>query len=173
MKASEFFENIPAYLDGSLSGKIKKDFEEMLQQNPLLKSHIEEFQAMELMLRAEKIQHPSQNFTQRVMANLYRNPAPNRSSIFNGLLLIGGVLILVGLFTILSYAGLFDSAQTQIDLNHISVFHKYINRSLPAIPFNGRLVVNIIIFMNLVLALIVLDRGILKPLFQRRLEAGS
>jgi hypothetical protein len=173
MKTSEFFEKIPAYLDGSLSGKIQQDFEEMLQQNPSLKTQVEEFQAMEQMLSAEKIQHPSQNFTQRVMANLYRTPAQNRSSIVNGLFLIGGVLVLAGLFTILSYAGLFDSAETQIDLNHISILHKYVNKSLPAIPFNGKLIVNIIIFMNLLLALIVLDRAILKPFFQRRIEAGS
>jgi hypothetical protein len=170
MNASEFYNKIPAYLDGSLSEGDKIDFEITLQTNPALNTRFKEFQAVEILLKREKPQQPSRNFTQKVMQNLSNYPLENRSSILNGLLLIGGVIVLVSLGVLLSYSGVFDSAQTQIDLNNATLVSKYLKRSLPPIPFNGKLVVNIIIFLNLVLALIVLDRAILKPLFQRRMH---
>jgi hypothetical protein len=173
MKASEFFDQIPAYLDGTLGEREKIDFEHVLQSNTALKRQVEEFQEMEAALRSDKLQQPSRNFTQRVMGNLENYPLQSRSSIFNGLLLLGGVIILVSLCILLSYTGFFDSAQSQIDLNNISMVNKYFKQSLPAIPFNGKLVVNIIIFLNLVLALIVFDRAVLKPIFLRRMQTGS
>jgi hypothetical protein len=172
MKASEFFDKIPGYLDGTVSTEDQNAFEQLLQNNPMLKNQVDEFMAMENILKHEPLQEPSRNFTLKVMDNLANYPLENRSSVFNALLLIGGVVVLVSLCALLSYNGFFDSTQTQIDLNKISIVGKYVKRSLPAIPFNGKLVVNLIIFFNLVLALIVFDRGILKPLFQRRMQGG-
>jgi hypothetical protein len=156
-----------------LSESEKSDFEKMIQTNASLRIQMEEFRAFENILVAEKLQNPSRNFTQKVMQNLENYPLENRSSVFNGLLLIGGVILLMTLCILLSTSGFFDSATTQIDLNNVSLLSKYFKRSIPGIPFNGKLIVNIIIFLNLVLALIVFDRTILKPLFQRRMQAGS
>jgi hypothetical protein len=172
MKASEFSNKIPEYLDGTLSVEDKKDFEQLLESNPTLKSQFEEFRAMENMLKKDLLQEPSRNFTVKVMGNLANYPLENRASMFNAFLLVGGIIVLVSLCILLSYNGFFDSAQTQIDLNKISVVGKYMKRSLPSIPFNGKLVVHMIIFLNLVLVLIVLDRAIFKPLFQRRMQNG-
>jgi hypothetical protein len=41
-----------------------------------------------------------------------------------------------------------------------------------SIPFNGKVLVNSIIFLNLGLALILLDRTVLRPLFQKRAAVG-
>jgi hypothetical protein len=48
--------------------------------------------------------------------------------------------------------------------------NRYIRQSLPGIPVDGKWIVNIIIFLNIAVAFIVLDRTILHPLFQRRMQ---
>jgi hypothetical protein len=48
------------------------------------------------------------------------------------------------------------------------VVNKYLDWELPEIPFNGKLIVNLIIIANIALAFIVLDRAVLKPWFERR-----
>jgi hypothetical protein len=55
-----------------------------------------------------------------------------------------------------------------VDIGNSSIFERLSNRSFPAIPINGKLVVNIIILLNLGLAWLVLDRAVLRPLFRRR-----
>jgi hypothetical protein len=86
---------------------------------------------------------------------------------------LSGVLVAVGIASILVSAGVFDNLNTTIDLNRVELPKKYFERSLPSIPFSGKVIVNIIIILNLGLAWLVLDRAILKPLFQRRLQGGQ
>jgi hypothetical protein len=59
-----------------------------------------------------------------------------------------------------------------VDLNRIPLSHQYINRTLPSVSIDGKLIVNVIMVLNLALALLVLDRIILKPLFHRRIHTG-
>lgn len=174
MKASGKLENnILLYLDGTLSGKDLKDFEDQIQSDNDLKKTIENFRFMESAFKIEPLQQPSSNFTSRVMQNLENYPIQNTSSILNSLLLIGGIIVLVTLCTLLLTTGMFDSYKTIIDLNSVSLVDKYVHQSLPAIALNGKVIINIIIFLNLILALIVLDRAVLKPLFQKRIQTHS
>ena len=71
--------------------------------------------------------------------------------------------------SLLLSAGVFDSTNT-LELMDIVIQNKYIdiNKSLPSIPFNEKMVVNIIILLNLALAFVVLDRTVLKPWFEKR-----
>jgi hypothetical protein len=64
-------------------------------------------------------------------------------------------------------AGVFDGTSS-IDLNQTLLPNKYIQQSLPTISFNGKMVMNVIILLNLALAFLVLDRAVLKPWFERR-----
>jgi hypothetical protein len=61
----------------------------------------------------------------------------------------------------------FDTSGS-IDLNQTIVPNKFIQQPLPSIPFNGKLVMNVIIILNLALAFLVLDKAVLKPWFEKR-----
>jgi hypothetical protein len=76
-------------------------------------------------------------------------------------------MIAVGIGAFLLSAGVFDSTGA-IDLNDMGIQNKYIQESLPTIPVNGKLIMNVIIMLNIALAFLVLDRAILKPWFERR-----
>jgi anti-sigma factor RsiW len=161
------------YLDGALNTMEKQSLEEELKHNEALKNRLNQLQMMNLALQNSKLEQPSKNFTQLVMSKLDQYPLPARSfSIRNGILLLVGVLVAVGIASVLVSYGVFDSATTTIDLNQVEFPKKYIERTLPSIPFNGKLIVNVIILLNLGLAWLVLDRAILRPLFQRRMQAG-
>jgi hypothetical protein len=79
-------------------------------------------------------------------------------------------MIAVGVCALLLSLGFFDSDQTTIDLNTLALKNKYVPQTLPAISLSGKLLVNIVIFLNLILAFLVLDRAVLKPLFQKRMK---
>jgi len=167
-------DKILRYLDGELNTAEGLAFEEELNQNDSLKKRLDQLQDIHLTMRGKMIEHPSKNFTQAVMRKLDQYPVQARSfSIRNGILLLSGVLVAVGIASILVSAGVFDNLNTTIDLNQVELPKKYFERSLPSIPFSGKVIVNIIIILNLGLAWLVLDRAILKPLFQRRLQGDN
>ena len=124
------------------------------------------------MLGQAKFETPSRNFTQAVMDRLDQYPVQSGFSIRNGIILLAGILLVIGIASVLVAAGAFDNTATSIDLNQVEFSKKFVKTPLPSFEFNGKLLVNIIIILNLGLAWIVLDRAILKPLFQRRMQAG-
>lgn len=173
MKTSEDFDiKLLEYVDGALSENEKRAFEEILNNNVLLKARYDALRMMEGAIRAEQPLSPSRNFTRNVMANLHTAPAPGQGSTLNGLFLLGGVILLVIICTVLLSSGIFDAATTTIDLNQINLFKDYINPSLPSVGLHMKTIINCIIFLNLVIALLVFDRSVLKPLFQRRVNTG-
>ena len=172
MKAEEFEKQMLDYLDGAMTKTERHLFEDVLNNNPVLSKRFEDYRTLEHMLRNASVDHPSKNFTQRVMQNLENYPLQNRRPLTNGLLLMFGIILMAGLCVFLSYEGFFDATKTTIDLDEISIVKKYFNTSLPSIPFNGKLFINIVIFLNLILALMVFDRVILRALFQGRMRHG-
>lgn len=159
------------YLDGNLSDSDKKNMEISLRQNPVFRARLDELRLVTSFLTDVKTEQPSKNFTNLVMNRLDQYPEPSGFSIRNGILLLAGVLVVIGIATILASSGVFD-ATTSIDLNKIDISRKFVKAPLPAFHFSGKLIVNIIIILNLALAWIVLDRTILKPFFQKRMQAG-
>ena len=155
------------YIDGTLAPADKENLEQELLASPELSNRLEELQQVTANLKGVHLEHPSKNFTQKVMEHLTQYPAPSGLSIRNGAFLLVGVLIAIGIGTFLLASGIFDTAGS-INLNELGLPTKYLQEPLPSIPFNGKLVVNIIILLNIALALIVLDRAILKPWFERR-----
>ena len=161
------------YIDGTLSQSEKQVVERDLEQNGILRKRLEQLRSTHLLLRANKIYEPSKNFTQLVMSRLSHDPSRGTSfPIRNSIFILCGVLMVVIIASVLVFAGVFDNVSTTIDLNQVEISKKYIERTLPSISVDGKLMVNVIIIVNLVLGWIVLDRAILKPIFQRRLHAG-
>jgi hypothetical protein len=161
-------EKLLDYLDGTLADSEKESLENLIKNSSALKSRLDELRALDTGLRSVKIEQPSKNFTQLVMNKLDQYPIQAKSfSNRNGILLLVGVLVAVGVGSLLAAGGAFDGTST-IELNQTIIPTKYLQNPLPAIHFNGKLVVNIIIILNLALAFMVLDRAILKPWFEKR-----
>ncbi len=158
------------YLDGSLKSEEKIEIEKMLQQNNMLRERLEELRVVHFALRQPKLEQPSKNFTLLVMGKLDGYVERSTFPIRNGIFLLIGVLVAVGIVAFLVSSGVFNQTQTVVDLNKINLPKQYIQEPLPTIPFNGKLLINIIIVLNLALAWLVLDRAILKPYFQRRMQ---
>lgn len=161
------------YIDGTLSPSEKQSLENELQQNGTLRKRVEQLRSTHLLMRSSRALEPSKNFTQIVMGRLNQDLSRGTSfPIRNSILLLTGVLIVVIIASVLAPAGVFDNISTTIDLNQVELPKKYVEKGLPSISLDGKLMVNIIIMVNLILGWIVLDRAILKPLFQRRISAG-
>jgi hypothetical protein len=81
-----------------------------------------------------------------------------------------GSLVASGIVLGLISLGTFDS--TTSILVESPLKNTKLNLQEISIPFNTKILINSIIFLNLGLLLILLDRTILKPLFQQRAEAS-
>jgi hypothetical protein len=157
------------YIDGELKGFEKENLEELLKTSPDLKARLDELRTFDSELRSIQVEQPSKNFTHHVMGRLDQYPIKSTKVTFrNGILLLAGVLVAVGIGSLLIAAGVFDGTST-IDLNQTIVpVDKYIKNPLPTFNFNGKMIMNTIIVLNLALAFMVLDKAILKPWFERR-----
>jgi len=161
------------YIDGTLSSFEKQNIEKDLAQNEILRKRLEQLRSAHSLSRANRLDQPSKNFTQMVMSRLNHDPIRGASfPIRNSILLLAGVLLVAIIASVLVPAGVFDNISTTIDLNQVNLPKKYVEKSLPSISIDGKLMVNLIILINLVLGWLVLDRAILKPLFQRRVQPG-
>lgn len=160
------------YLDGNLSASERLKAEETIRSNPAWQERLDELRMINMLLGQSKVEQPSRTFTDEIMSRLHQYPASAGFSIRKGILLLAGVLVVIGIATILLSTGAFDNTTTNIDLNQIEVSRKFVKTPLPSFELNGKFIVNIIIMLNLVLAWIVLDRTILRPLFQKRMQTG-
>ena len=161
-------EKLLEYIDGTLSVIEKENLEQAIKNSPAIQERMEALRKLDSSLRTIKLEQPSKNFTQLVMSKLDQYPVQSKSfSSLNGILLLAGVLVAIGIGSLLVAGGVFDSTST-IELNQTLIPNKYVPQTLPSIPFNGKLVVNIIILLNLALAFLMLDKAVLKPWFEKR-----
>ena len=160
------------YLDDVLSPGERSIVEQLVAGNDLFKQRLQELKAIHHLLEGALPEEPAKNFTTSVMSRLDESPLKSGFSIMNGVFLLSGIVIAIGIGAWLLAAGVFDQARTMVDLNQIPLSQEYINYTLPALSIDGKLVINMMIILNLALALIVLDRMILKPIFQRRIHTG-
>ena len=169
--SQELDDKLLRYLDGELDSLGKQRLELALQQDEALRHRLAQLQAMESSLKMNMLETPSKNFAQIVMQKLDQYPAKASGlTLFNGILLLAGILLMTGIAAVLVSSGVFDQARGTIDLNTIEFPRQYLQRTLPTIPIDGKLVVNVIIFLNLGLCWLIFDRAILKPLFKRRMQ---
>lgn len=158
-----------AYLDNTLSPSETRELQQQVEHDTALKARLEALRKLHEALQQITIEEPSRNFTQAVMDKLDHAAAPStRFSIRNGILLLVTVLVATGIALYLLSGGAFDNAVTPVDFTTMNLPGKYFDRPLPSIYFDGKLMINIIIILNLGLAWVVLDRTILSPYFKRR-----
>lgn len=165
-------EELLRYLDGELETSHKIKLEAELQRAPDLKERLEELRVIRsFLLRKATLETPSKTFTQKVMADLDAQPVKSFSP-GKGLLLLIGVLIASVLALMLLSNGVFDQTNTSLLVDTAPIKNKWIEETTYSIPFNGKILVNGIIFLNLALALVLLDRTVLRPIFQKRASVG-
>ena len=166
-------EELLRYLDGDLDAVSKEKLETEIRHSVLLKSRLDELQMVKsFLLSKATLETPSKNFTQKVIDGLDTQPARSLFSPRKGLLLLVGIIIASGMALVLLTNGVFDQSSVSLLVDAAPIKNKWIQDTKFSIPFNGKIVVNTIIFLSLGLALILLDRTILRPLFQRRSSLG-
>jgi anti-sigma factor RsiW len=158
------------YLDGKLESSQRQSFEAMIATDVELKNRLAELTSADNLLRQMKAGTPSRNFTASVMGNLDRY-TQQKPSIRNGLFLLSGILFVLAIAVTLLMTGVFDGATT-VDLNQLNLVQDFVKENLPSISIDGKWVINSIILLNLAVAFVVLDRAVLKPFFQRRMQTG-
>jgi anti-sigma factor RsiW len=166
-------EELLRYLDGDLDAISKANLEAEMLRSTQLKTRLDELQAVRSFLqRKTTLETPSKNFTQKVMEGLEAQPAMSLFSPKKGLLLLVGIIIASGMALVLLTNGVFDQTTTSLLVDTAPLKNKWIQDTTFSIPFNGKIVVNGIVFLSLGLALVLLDRTILRPLFHKRASYG-
>ena len=112
-------------------------------------------------LGKNKLESPSSNFTHRVMMNLHSVPVASSLSARKGLLLLSGTVLAITILIFLVAGGMFDNVNETISVPVAKDIQ-------PSINVKGEWVVKGLIFLNIVLAFILLDRTILRPLFNKK-----
>jgi anti-sigma factor RsiW len=157
------------FLDGKLSMEQQAIVKESLRKDSALQERLEQLSLSHEALKSASMEMPSKNFTTVVMSRLDHSPVHRGSSIRNSLFLLAGIVVVLSIAVILLAAGVFDQTTT-LDLNNLNLAQRFIKQSLPSISIDGKILVNTIILLNIVIAFLVLDRAVLKPFFQRRME---
>jgi hypothetical protein len=162
-------DSLLSYLDGTLSTQESKRIEEQIQQSAELKRRLEELRSIHVFLQNKNaLLNPSKNFTQRVLSNLDSFKYPQTISPKNGMLLLGGIVVAVGITLSLVSSGSFDSVSTPLSLNDLPIKKEWIKNPLPTFSINAKQVMKVIMMLATGLSFVLLDRTILRPLFARR-----
>jgi hypothetical protein len=159
-----------AYIDGTLDDTETLEVYDLLQRDIKFKHRYDELLAADNLLHKFVFsEQPSPAFTNNVMNRLHETP--KRSPIRGSVILLVGILTVVGIVAGFVSVGLFDGAMTVFNMNNLNEIQDYkIPVTLPTVPFDAKMLVNVILLVNVFLALIVLDRTVLKPFFRKRIR---
>lgn len=158
------------YLNGELSAQEILTLKNQVAESNELQQRLEELRIIQTYLKqTNMLQNPGPNFTTSVINGLDRVKVPG-ISVKRGLILLIGSIVASGIALSLLSMGAFDTSTSL--LIEPTVQTKFIEVPKISIPFNTKVLINGIIFLNLGLLLVLLDRTILKPFFQQRAEAS-
>jgi hypothetical protein len=159
----------------NLLDSIQSEAEMQLLKNkfrgfPAVIKRLEELYLIHIFLqRQNQVEQPSKNFTASVMTGLHARPAFMLLSPKNGLLLLVGLMVASGLAVALVSSGALDQWHTYFSLGRIPIKNNLIK--LPAtVPFDLKTTVKIFVMINVVIGFVLLDRTILRPIFQKRAQ---
>ncbi|MBS1682836.1 MAG: hypothetical protein JST48_14075 [Bacteroidetes bacterium] len=162
-------EQLLSYLDGNGTDAERKALIEKIANNQTHLNRLKELEAVHLILKNQAgVEQLSKVFTNKVMAGLHRQVSSNLLSPKNGLLLLIGLVIASALALLLASTGVFDQWHTLINFNNGILKTDWVKT--PTVSYDIKFVVKIIVMINALLALILLDRTILRPLFQKRAD---
>ncbi|MGC3948621.1 MAG: hypothetical protein QM762_29665 [Chryseolinea sp.] len=166
-------DDLAKYIDDELGVKERMEFEHRLGADKLLQEKFASLMEVHEIMKTQPQLSPSRNFTQRVMENLdHYSPPAFSFSIRNGLFLLAGVLVAGLLALYLAGSGVFDGPVTIASPVDGVLPDNLLQRKFPSFTFDGKILVNAIVLLNLILGWIVLDRTILRPWFNRRMAEG-
>src|SRR5687768_7449401 len=129
------------YLDGKLSKEESEKIEQEVGRNLQWKGRLDELRLVTSALQETRAEVPSKNFTFAVMSKLSTTPADQGISLRNGIFLLLGVLMAVGIAAFLVAAGMFDNMIGAVDLNQVDLSKKYIKTPLPSFEYSGKILV--------------------------------
>lgn len=157
------------YLDGTLKVDELKKVEEQIETSEVVKNRLDELRTVHLFLQDNSaLVHPSKIFTQRVLNNLDSYKASRTISPKNGLMLLGGIIVAIGITLSLVSSGSYDSLTMPVSLGDMPIKKEWLNVQLPALSINLKTVMKVLMITATGLSLVLLDRTILRPLFARR-----
>jgi hypothetical protein len=156
------------YLDGRLDGTSLAELRKALEGSETMRLRLEELRIVHRTLALTRLDTPSPGFVNKVMQNLHKVPSSPGLSPRNGMFLLAGITVATGILAVMISAGIFDQVKGMISLEQAAPAQKYFQQSLPAISVSGKLIINVLIGLNLLLAFLVLDRTVLRPFFQKR-----
>jgi len=160
------------YMDGELSSVRASALEKELTESADLAARLKELQTIRrFLLSKATLETPSKTFTQKVIEGLDTQPVRSVFSPRNGLLLLVGIMIAYGLVVSLLSFGVFDGTPAPLTITPPAVTKEWFTLPAFKIPFNGKMIVNAILIFNMGLAFVLLDRTILRPIFQKRSAA--
>ena len=160
------------YLDGKLEGLQLAQIKKRLEQDPELQARLDLFSKIHGSLGSHKLEEPSPKFTIGVMANLQRAQEFSAPVYRNGLILLSGIITALGIGIFFLDSGFFEYSTELLSLNEFKLPFPIKLDKIPTIPISGKWLVNAVIALNLGLAFLILDRAVLKPLFNKRTRIG-
>lgn len=164
------------YLDGKLNDAQARNLKAKLEASPGLELRLQELRAVRNILAKGKLESPSSNFTHRVMNSLHRMPVRAGLSPRNGLLLFCGTMVAIGILSLLLSGGLFDNVGgsitfDQIPLDKIPGSKEVFDGPVSPISLSGKWMINALMIFILGLGFVLLDRTVLRPWFNNRLNS--
>ena len=161
------------YLDGLGNADERENVRDELSKNPVAKRRMDELEAVHLFLQKQnRIAQPAKNFTEKVMAALHAKPSFAFLSPKNGLLLLMGLVVASGFAIALVSSNALDQWHTFFNIGQVPLKNDWVK--LPtSIPFDLKMTLKIFVMVSIVLGFVLLDRTILRPIFQKRAERFS
>jgi hypothetical protein len=162
-------DQLQRYLDNEMGESEKATFISEISRSSLLQERLKNLESVhEFLQRKAKMEIPSKNFTQKVMSGLDAKPSIFIMSPRNGLYLLAGILVASGILVSLISGGVFNDLTTTLAIDNPLVKQEVITTPKFSLPFDGKTIIKSILLVNMALAFIMLDRTILRPLFQKR-----
>ena len=162
-------EDVFSFLDDAMHPTEKENFLAAVKENPELKKLLDEEKLIRSYFKSFVPHEPDAHFTVKVMERI-QNPGGDYSiSVKRSLLLLAGAMLVSLLTAFLVSKGIFDSQGTINITETYNGIGKYIPEVKP-IAINNRILVNGILILNLLIGFVLLDRVVLRPLFQKRFK---
>jgi len=158
------------FLDGTGHETEKEEIKNAVIASDVVKRRMQALEAVHRYLKRQHgLESPSKNFTEKVMAGLHSKTSFAFLSPKNGLLLLLGLMVASGIAIPLMSSGAFDQWHTFFTLGQVPIKNNWVK--LPAsIPFDLKVVVKLFLILNIIVGFVLLDRTILRPIFQKRAE---
>ncbi len=165
-------EHIFNYLDQVLMPGEVAAFEQELQSDPELKSRVEKLQVSHRYFLENRVEAGPEQISDQVMVavtELSQKKYYRPSGLFNStsFLLTAGILTAVVAFLSVANAGYFDLQNLAPGLTETSIFKEW---TFLKAMVNKRVLTNAMVVIYCVLALALVDRLILNPIFRKRVK---